>query len=460
MPHNKDKLDYGLLFVFIAVFIIINLKGLLIAQPGDENAYYYMGKLVSEGRVPYKDFFFAHPPFHIYLIALIYKVFGFNIVILKSIPLISTLISAIFIFCIAKNKYGSMPAIISSSLFLFSYSILFNSVFSFGIEVAAMFLVIGVYFLLIRRNDALAGIFFGLAGITRLLSIVPVAVIFTLIFLSNKKRLLRLLFGFMMIFLIVNGLFILFLRNDYLTPVYKYHLLKSFGKEENFKEYIDIIKLNWILFASALLFVFIKDKKQISIFAIVSVTYLLFLMALKKNFGFYFIVAFPFLAIAGGYSIVNIFRKLNLSKKWKIFISVILLLIFLWNLTSDILFLEKIGFKGFNRKDNLIDFINSASGKETLLFGDDSVVPLLALLTNKKIALDFVDTNDQVFISGVRDLNKVLNELKGKDVLFIIRSKQGISYFEEVRNFLSGNCEFLSQFHDKIEGDYIVYRCK
>ena len=107
-----------------------------------------------------------------------------------------------------------------------------------------------------------------------------------------------------------------------------------------------------------------------------------------------------------------------------------------------------------------MNFVNSVSRKDTMLFGDDSVVPLLALLTNKKIALDFVDTNNQIFISGVRDLNSVLNQLKGKDVLFIIRNKQGISYFEEVRDFLGRNCEFLSQFHDKIEGDYIVYRCK
>lgn len=61
MLSRQDKLSYGLLFIFVAVFIIITLKGLVISQPGDENVYYYMGKLVSEGKVPYKDFFFAHP---------------------------------------------------------------------------------------------------------------------------------------------------------------------------------------------------------------------------------------------------------------------------------------------------------------------------------------------------------------------------------------------------------------
>ena len=101
----------------------------------------------------------------------------------------------------------------------------------------------------------------------------------------------------------------------------------------------------------------------------------------------------------------------------------------------------------------------SNSDKNTILFGDDSVAPLLALLTNKRIALNFVDTNNQVFTSGIRDLSRILADLKGKDVLFIVRSDQGISYFGEVRAFLVRNCNFLSQFHDKMEGDYLVYRC-
>ena len=166
------------------------------------------------------------------------------------------------------------------------------------------------------------------------------------------------------------------------------------------------------------------------------------------------------MAIIGGYSIINIFRILKLRGKWKIFISVILLLIFIWNLTSDVLFLEKIGFTGFERGKDLTEFINSNSYKDTMLFGDVSAVPLLALLTNKRVALDFVDTNNEVFLSGVRNLNKVLSDLKGKDILFVIRSKQGVSYFSDVNDFLNKNCKFLSSFYDKVEGSYIFYRCR
>ena len=453
---SKNKISYYIFGILIAIFIIIVSKGLTAPQPGDENVYYYMGKLVSEGKVPYRDFFLAHPPLHIYLIALIYKIFGFNIVILKLIPLISTLVSTIFIFCIAKNKCGDYEAIISSLLFLFSYSVMFNSVFSFGIEIAVMFLLIGVYFLWTKNNYILAGIFFGLAAITRLLTLIPILIILIMALSSYKRNFLKSLSAFLIVFLLFNGLFIFLFGNNYIIPVYNFHLLKSFGAEENLKEYIDIIKLNWILFSSALLIVFVKEKKQVSAFAVISIVYLIFLASLKKIFGFYFIATFPFLAIIGGYSIVNFPTKFFYRK----ILLVLFLSIFIWNLSSDTLFLEKIGFKGFERGKDLTDFIASNSNKNTLLFGDDSVVPLLALLMDRKIAFDFVDTNNEIFISGIKNLKEVLSSLKGKDVLFIIRSKQGISYFSEVKEFLNKNCDFLSRFHDKIEGSYLIYKCK
>ena len=51
------KTEYLLVAVIFIAFIGIVSKGLAVAQPGDENVYYYMGKLVAEGSVPYRDFF-------------------------------------------------------------------------------------------------------------------------------------------------------------------------------------------------------------------------------------------------------------------------------------------------------------------------------------------------------------------------------------------------------------------
>jgi len=91
---------------------------LLTPQPGDENIYYYTGKLISDGKVPYGDFLFVHPPLHGYLTALVYGLFGFNIFILKSVPLISILISAFLIFMPSASGLDVIKQHTTSSLFL------------------------------------------------------------------------------------------------------------------------------------------------------------------------------------------------------------------------------------------------------------------------------------------------------------------------------------------------------
>jgi len=460
MLKDGNKFVYILFFIFLILFALITSKGLVKASPGDENVYFYMGKLISEGKLPYKDFFYAHPPLHIYLISIIYGIFGFNIIALKLVPLISILVTSFFVFKISKEKFGSAEAVISSLLFLFSYSVMFNSVFDFGVNLAVMFLMMGVYLLYNRNSSYAAGIFFALAGLTRLLALIPIFVILIFVLLSRKERFFKLSTAFLGIFLFFNVVFMLIAGSNYIEFVYKYHLQKSLGLEQNFREYSDIVKLNWILFVAAFSFIFVKNKKPINIFIIISAVYLLFLLILKKLFGFYFIIAFPFLAIIGSYSLVEIYKKFNISKKIMLAILSIITIMFLWNLASDVLFLEKVGFVAFDRGADLIEYIKSHSDQNTQLFGDESIVPLLALSSGRNIALDFIDTNNEIFISGIKNINEILNNLKGKATLFVIRSSQGLSYFAEVRDFLNSNCELLSTFHDKIEGDFLIYKCK
>ncbi len=455
---NKDKLPYIIFLAFAVAFIFVVSKGAITPQPGDENVYFYMGKLITEGKAPYRDFFYAHPPLHIYLIALVYKIFGFGIAALKLIPLASALISSFFIFKTVKEKFGNSEAIISSLIFMSSYSIMFNSVFSFGIMTATMLTTIGFYFLFNKNKYYLAGLFFGLAGITRLLALIPILVVLSMTFLSNRKNFIKLFSAFLAVFLAANLLLILFFGNSYLNSVYKFHFIKNAGSNENLEEYFDIIKLNWILFLSALSFLLVKHKKPLNMPAAASIIYLIFLLTLNRLFGFYFVIIFPFLAIIGGHSIYSLYKELKINNNIKTGIFIILILIFLWSLAADISFLQVRGFSGFERGKDLADFINSNSGKNTLLFGDASVTPLLALMTSRKIALDFADTNDQVFSSGIVDIHKVLGRLKGSDVLFIARDK-GISSLIEVRDFLNKNCNFLGSFYDRIEGNYIIYKC-
>ncbi len=45
------------LALLLVIFFLIELKGVMHYDNVDENIYFYMGKLIAEGKTPYADFF-------------------------------------------------------------------------------------------------------------------------------------------------------------------------------------------------------------------------------------------------------------------------------------------------------------------------------------------------------------------------------------------------------------------
>tara|TARA_Y100000310_G_C20668511_1_gene808964 strand:+ start:710 stop:2077 length:1368 start_codon:yes stop_codon:yes gene_type:complete len=454
---KKNNLVWILFTIILIAFLLIEFKGLTSPQPGDENVYFYMGKLFSELTIPYKDFFYAHPPLQIILLGLVFKIFGTNFIALKAIPLISTIISAFLIFKLSKKKFGTWEAILTLIFFLFSYSVLFNSVLSFGINIASMLFLFGLYQYYVKNNYLTAGIFFGLASITKLLSLIPIAVIFSLIFLRDKNKFLKILIGFSIIFITINLLFIILFGFNYINPVYKYHLLKSFQIDSNFSEYYNIIKLNWIIFALAFVSLFFKGSKLLD-FKIISLTYLIALLISSRIFNYYFIIVIPLLAILSGYYAVRLLKKIN---KKIILIPLILFLILLigWDLTANVSFLHNVGFNEFERGDDIIEFLNLKFDKSTPIVGDDSSTPLIALMDDRIILNNYIDTNSAVFESKLIDINRLTNDISNQKTIVVLRSNQGLSAIKEFRDFINTNCNLLSIFNTKLEGEYLIYDC-
>ena len=114
---NDTEKSWILFPVIMVTFFAIEFKGLFLNVPGDEKVYYYMGKSLLEGNLPYQDFFNAHPPLHLIIIESIYKTFGFNIFILKLIPLLSIILSSFFLFKTMKEKFSYKEAISSQIFF-------------------------------------------------------------------------------------------------------------------------------------------------------------------------------------------------------------------------------------------------------------------------------------------------------------------------------------------------------
>ena len=458
MKINNKKL-YFFFFVIILLFLIIESKGLNHYDAGDENIYFYMAKLVSEGKMPYSDFMYAHPPLQIFLIAPVFYFFGFNLFLLKLVSLLAYIVSAFFLFKLVKEKFGDNEALLSVILFLFSYNLMIEATYYLGIELTVMFVLIGFY-LMFKNKNLISGIFFGLAGITGLYSLIIIFVIFVISFFKNYKKLLRLVIGFLIIFGTVNIIFSLLYTDNYINWVYGYHLLKPKESENNFSVFYTVIKNNIILFTAAFCLIFVKEKKKVLPFFIASVVYIIFLATLKKIFNFYFIMLFPLLAVLGAYSLMNIYNKIK-NKIIKRTVLIFFLVIILINLVLITVHLFTFDFINFQTMEEITQYIKENSNDNDMLFGDNSITPLVALFSERKLELNTLNTNEMIYQSGLVDLEETIKQIQKENVKFVItRPLYGIDAFQIFKDYLERECKLKKRWKDPYWSDILLYDCK
>ncbi len=464
------KKELLLFFAVALVFLLIEIKGLLLISPGDENTYFYMAKAISEGQIPYKDFFYAHPPLHILILSLVVKIFGTNFAVLKSSALIAMLISSFFVYKtsleLLKNRLNDKNYLLISFvclfLYLFSFEILFKGTFSLGIEFSLMFLQISFYLFLTNRHLS-SGIFAGLAGLMRLytLPIIFGMLIFLFVKKIHEKKIKDILFfvsGFFATFMLTIVILTFTFGSKFTYPVFAYHLLKAKLPGQRITVYKNVLKDNWPIYFAFSLSVFIKNKKRFHVFYFIIFIYFLFLLSLNVPADHYFMMPFSFMAITGGYSIVELIRRVRF-KYLKYSLAVLLFALFLWNTVADVMFLERFGFLKFSPISQMVDKIYSTDTNQ-ILFGDDGIVSLLAFITNRKIALNYIDSNEMRFTSGLSNYYIFRDDLDKVNLSYIIyRENRGLHQIKQFREYADGRCKLDSEYTDLVEGIFLFYKC-
>jgi len=468
---NKKKLGIALL-IFILLFYVILEKGGLQPQPGDENVYFYMGKAISDGGVPYKDFFYAHPPLHIYILAFLIKLFGVNIAALKFFSLFAIVVSAFFLYKSSmkimhrddseydsNSVYISLVAVI---LFLFSFEVMFKATYSLGEEYTLMFLMIGFY-LALKSRFFYSGIFLGAASLTRLYAVVPsVAIIF---FFSLKKLIDRkpkdffyIIGGVAVSFAFVMALLYVFIGERFIDSVIGYHLMKPKFEGQRIMVYKSLITENWILFIAFIASFFASGKKTLQLPYLIAFSYSIFFLLLRVPSQFYFIIAMPFMAIIGAYAVFKLIGRIKI-KYLKYALTLIIAGIFAWNYSADAMFLEKTEFSKFTHFENMLEKVSSTPMEQTI-FGDSSVVPLLALKSGRKISLNFIDSNEMRFTSGLENFFLFEKELDKENVSYIIlKEGWGLNIIREFNQYAVSRCSLEEEYPSVIEGNFLMYKC-
>ncbi|MCB9733488.1 MAG: glycosyltransferase family 39 protein [Deltaproteobacteria bacterium] len=228
----------ALIAVPLALFLLVKTHGMGTSNT-DENIYFYMARDLARGRLPYVDYFFAHPPLHVLVPGVILAVFGWSFTIAKLFAVVAAAVTGGAIFAIGRRAWGPVAGALAAVLFLFAAEQLKASANMTGVNLTTMWLTLGLWASL-RGRGALAGVLLGLAATTGFYSMAAICALLVLLPFRPRDAArprglhpgLRQLIAFLLVAGGVNLLFLAVAGDAYVLGVYTFHGLKGLRNDQ------------------------------------------------------------------------------------------------------------------------------------------------------------------------------------------------------------------------------------
>lgn len=181
--------------IYILIFFSLNSIFLIFTSHVniDETFYIYGAKMVWDGFIPYRDFFYAQSPLMPYLYGLPLHFLGINLLNSRFVSFFFTLFSAIIIIKLAKNLNFEWVGIFTVFAMTISWFILYNFLISATYASTFFFIILSLYLLSTKINpiwkNSFSVIFMSIAGGIRLnMAVLGVFLAFWLLFMERKKK--------------------------------------------------------------------------------------------------------------------------------------------------------------------------------------------------------------------------------------------------------------------------------
>ena len=284
----------------------------LIPHPADEGIYFYGALRWAQGLRPYRDFFHAHPPLHLLPTALLFKLFGYSLLLAKLPTFAAAAFSGIAAYVLtikvapAKSQTAKQVAgLMAATALLFAESLLKASATDTGICQASAW--VGLAALLLALNfPAIAGAIAAAAPLTLLQAGPAAAVVVAASILLGKRAAIRCTISSLATFAAAHLLCWAIAGNAFWQQVYGFHLEKVGTEGEGSLQLGFVIFDNWTLFALAAsgttaLFLGTRQTRALGALATAAATLTIVAMATRPRvFPFYFQPAFLPLALLIG----------------------------------------------------------------------------------------------------------------------------------------------------------------
>ena len=437
--------EFKILLVVLALSVFVR-SFLLHPVYSDEAIYFNAGRYILLGKTIYKDYFLSHPPLQIYFYSVLFKIFGANFFVGKTLYLLLSTACSLLIFFIAREIFGKRVALASAVVFLFTPSFIIFSLMGNGIW-ETMLLVLISFYMMLKNRLQVSSFIFSAALFTRYLSIIYLPFFLFYIYFKGKR-----VSKFLVPFMIFSSIFLIFLifafGSEYINQTVIYHFFKPKGTPD-FSQYLSIGFFTLFLSIIAVFLGFIKKDRMLMFFAAAPLLAdMLILLFARPVFYHYFLISVPFLCISLGKILVT-----YKYKTVKIAVVVILLLSIFSNFqTIDFYLNPKYSDKFYHTSD----FVQKNVLKNETIFGEPVMTNFVSFTAKIEICGDYLDSYLQ-HISFEGD-DAIINRLeKNPPKIFIDMVLDNKSYYLSNSNFM----RFISNYTliEKIDGipQYVVY---
>jgi hypothetical protein len=401
----------------------------------DENVYYLMGKKVAEGKVPYTQFSFTHPPLQIYILAFMFKLFGTSLLVAKLLPLISSSFSTVLIYLISKDLFKEKTALLSLTFFILTPAFLAFSDQGYGIWESLFFLLLSIY-LIIKKKIFLSTITFTISILLRYLAILYLPFLLILVFLRLGKIKKFLLYFIPISFMSFIFLYILFGYN-FIDDTILFHINTKVIETNLPKLHYQYLGIGFFTiflgFLSTGIALMRKNKLLLLISAYPILADLVVFFGFKTIIYHYFLFSVPFIALASSKAFM-ISRDLII----KISIALIVLLSIFSNFGTIEFYLNP------SHSENIYfirDYIRNNISEDDNIFGESSITDYVSFTTDIPITSNYLDSYI-AYLEYVSE-EKVIQNLEIEKPKFIIDSEDYYMKNPYFKAYIQENYEFI-----------------
>lgn len=388
------RLKHFPIVLFLLLFFVAKITNLGI-RLSDTNIYFDVANQIFQGKLIYRDFFYANFPLFPYVSSFYYFLVGKNIELFYITSALEVIIISSLIYFITYDKTkNALVSFFSSITYVFSFIVLSTSDHQTGVFTASLFAVLG-YLFLHRKNFFLSGLFVSLSFFTKAYFI-PIVISFCsfLLLQKNHKQIIRFTVVFTITGLVIILPFLLFAQKEFINDIFKFSLTRPAGILKSDVVWFFISK-DFLLF-TILIFNIFNFRKNI-FFALVSVFSIVLFFSFQDVYYLYLNFVVPFLCLSFYEFYIFWTEKLKFQKMIIPSMVIILVGINIYNYFSSYRDLQKIDdFK------KIVQIINSEHPK--YLYGVNDITPAL-LNTTKTLPLENVRDAHEYFFS-----KKILNK--------------------------------------------------